>query len=102
MWQEVKKIVSYILLLDHFRPNAINTFFSFSVSKTTRELQLFWSDSHEPVSIATDLKMPQFTVEKVAPTTCNEQFHLGTNHVDFAPFKSYDMIWIKDYTRSLK
>ena len=50
---------------------------SSSVSKTTRELQLFWSESHDPVSVATDLKMPQFTIEKVAPTVCNEQFHMG-------------------------
>ena len=48
-----------------------------SVSKTTRELQLYWSESHTPVTVATDLKMPQFTIRRVTPTTCNEQFHLG-------------------------
>ena len=47
------------------------------VSKTTRELQLFWSEAETPVSVASDLKMPQFTIEKVSSTTCNEQFHLG-------------------------
>ena len=40
-------------------------------------MQLFWSDADEPVSISSDLKMPQFTIEKVASTVCNEQFHLG-------------------------
>ena len=48
-----------------------------TVSKTTRELQLFWSETETPVSVASDLKMPQFTIEKVSSTTCNEQFHLG-------------------------
>ena len=60
----------------------LNVYFSlFSclqiVSKTTRELQLFWSEAETPVSVASDLKMPQFTIEKVSSTTCNEQFHLG-------------------------
>ena len=49
----------------------------FTVSKTTRELQLYWSSSHQAVSISQDLKMPQFTIEKVSSTVCNEQFHLG-------------------------
>ena len=47
------------------------------VSKETRELQLFWSSSHTPVTVAADLQMPQFSIQKVKPTTCNNQFHLG-------------------------
>ena len=27
--------------------------------------------------------MPQFSIEKVAPTTCNEQFHLGKHYTDY-------------------
>lgn len=75
-----------------------------SFSKTTRELQLFWSDSHEPVSIATDLKMPQFTVEKVAPTTCNEQFHLGNYSCLVAQFhmrRSVSFHLIQSYLPSI-
>ena len=53
-----------------------------AVSKETRDLQLFWSASHTPVTVAADLQMPQFSIQKVKPTTCNNQFHLGESMQD--------------------
>ena len=35
------------------------------------------SDYGKPVSVSMDLRMPQFTIEEVIPTTCYERFHLG-------------------------
>ena len=50
-----------------------------SFSKTTRELLLHWDNSEtgESVTVSNDLRMPQFTVERVYPTLCYERFHLG-------------------------
>ena len=49
------------------------------VSKTSRELLLHWdsSDMGSSVTVSSDLKMPQFTIERVVPTLCYERFHLG-------------------------
>ena len=51
----------------------------FPVSKTSRELLLHWdsSDMGSSVTVSSDLKMPQFTIERVVPTLCYERFHLG-------------------------
>lgn len=50
-----------------------------SFSKTSRELLLHWdsSDMGSSVTVSSDLKMPQFTIERVVPTLCYERFHLG-------------------------
>ena len=41
-----------------------------AVSKTTRELLLEWNAS--PVTLSSDLKLPQFEVEDVETTKCEE------------------------------
>ena len=75
-----------------------------AVSKTTRELQLFWSTSHQAVSISQDLKMPQFTIEKVSSTVCNEQFHMGNYSCLVAQFhmkRSVSFHLIQNYLPSI-
>merc|ERR1739844_147270 len=75
-----------------------------SFSKTTRELQLYWSQNETPVSISSDLKMPQFTIEKVSSTTCNEQFHLGNYSCLVAQFymkRSISFHLIQSYLPSI-
>ena len=47
----------------------------FSVSKTTRELLLKWSN--EPVQLSTEVKMPQFLVENVIAESCDESSVMG-------------------------
>ncbi len=47
----------------------------FTVSKTTRELLLEWNKEN-PVDLSADLKMPQFTVERVATEHCEESTSL--------------------------
>ena len=46
------------------------------VSKTTRELLLEWN-KERPVDLSSDLKMPQFTVEKVVTDHCEELSLIG-------------------------
>ena len=75
-----------------------------AVSKTTRELQLFWSTYHQAVSISQDLKMPQFTIEKVSSTVCNEQFHMGNYSCLVAQFhmkRSVSFHLIQSYLPSI-
>ena len=50
------------------------------VSKTTKELILSWDQekSHEdPVSVAQDLRMPQFEMQKITTNRCHETNHMG-------------------------
>ncbi len=46
------------------------------VSKTTRELLLEWKNE-ESVYLSSDLKMPQFTVERVVTDHCEESSLIG-------------------------
>ena len=56
-----------------------NLFFSSSVSKTTKELLLEWDPSGEQksVSVARDLRMPQFEMQKITTNKCHEENHMG-------------------------
>lgn len=47
-----------------------------SFSKTTRELLLEWN-KQSPVDLSSDLKMPQFTVERVVTDHCEESSLIG-------------------------
>ena len=51
----------------------------FSVSKTTKELLLGWDHSDEQlaVSVAKDLRMPQFEMQKITTSKCHEENHMG-------------------------
>ena len=73
----MKQETQLIYKSDHIIQNE-----TIAVSKETRDLQLFWSASHTPVTVAADLQMPQFSIQKVKPTTCNNQFHLGESMRD--------------------
>ena len=49
-----------------------------AVSKTTKELLLEWDRSDDKaVSVAEDLRMPQFELKKIRPTRCHEANHMG-------------------------
>ena len=50
----------------------------FVVSKTTRELLLEWN-KRSPVDLSSDLKLPQFTVERVVTDKCEESSLIGTD-----------------------
>ena len=57
-------------------------FINFVVSKTTKELILAWDNSkiHEdPVSVARDLRLPQFEMQKITTNRCHETNHMGKN-----------------------
>eukprot|EP00095_Tigriopus_kingsejongensis_P006491 maker-scaffold676_size113663-snap-gene-0.28 protein:Tk06491 transcript:maker-scaffold676_size113663-snap-gene-0.28-mRNA-1 annotation:"glycine receptor subunit alpha-2-like" len=47
-----------------------------SFSKTTRELLLAWNKEN-PVDLSSDLKMPQFTMERVVTDQCEEHSLIG-------------------------
>ena len=47
-----------------------------SVSKTTTELNLKWSDI-SPVKLYDKLKLPQFLITNVSTSLCKETFHIG-------------------------
>ena len=54
--------------------------FSLLVSKTTKELILSWDTdkSHEDaVSVAQDLRMPQFVMQNITTNRCHETNHMG-------------------------
>jgi hypothetical protein len=56
------------------------SFFSLNlVSKTTKELLLGWdwSDKQLAVSVAKDLRMPQFVMQKITTSRCHEENHMG-------------------------
>ena len=55
----------------------------FSVSKTTKELILFWDNdkSHDDtVSVARDLRLPQFEMQKITTNRCGTTNHMGTRY----------------------
>ena len=54
-------------------------FFPFPVSKTTKELLLEWdlSEDQKSVSVARDLKMPQFEMQRITTNKCHEENHMG-------------------------
>lgn len=47
-----------------------------SFSKTTDELQLHWS-IESPVILYENMKLPQFEIQNVSTSLCNETFHIG-------------------------
>ncbi|KAL3213571.1 hypothetical protein MRX96_035315 [Rhipicephalus microplus] len=47
-----------------------------SFSKTTDELQLHWSKA-APVILYENMKLPQFEIQNVNTSLCNETFHIG-------------------------
>ena len=51
-----------------------------AVSKTTKELLLEWDKDTEEraaVSVAKDLRMPQFAMKRITTNKCNSQYHMG-------------------------
>ncbi|XP_040574378.1 glycine receptor subunit alpha-3 [Lepeophtheirus salmonis] len=49
-----------------------------SFSKTTKELLLEWDPTHElSVTVAKDLRMPQFEMTKITTNRCHETNHMG-------------------------
>ncbi|PRD33683.1 UNVERIFIED_CONTAM: GluClalpha [Trichonephila clavipes] len=52
-----------------------NTLFLSTVSKTTDELNLKWTDN-QPVMLYDNLKLPQFEIERVNTSLCREKFHI--------------------------
>ena len=70
----------------------------FSVSKTTRELLLKWSD--EPVKLSTEVKMPQFVVEDVIAEACDESSVMGKffySHSQKCYTKCHYIKWVATY-----
>ena len=55
----------------------LSNFNWFSVSKTTRELLLKWNTHSKSVELSADLKLPQFTVERVETGHCEEGSLIG-------------------------
>ncbi|XP_069157416.1 glycine receptor subunit alpha-2 isoform X2 [Procambarus clarkii] len=47
-----------------------------SFSKTMKELNLSWK-SDAPIKMYKNMRMPQFEMEKIVPTTCQESFQIG-------------------------
>ncbi|XP_053648421.1 glycine receptor subunit alpha-4 [Cherax quadricarinatus] len=47
-----------------------------SFSKTMKELNLSWK-SDTPIKMYKNMRMPQFEMEKIVPTTCQESFQIG-------------------------
>ena len=66
------------MLLQGRGPNLHSTL-SFPVSKTTKELLLEWDKEGErsAVSVAKDLRMPQFAMKRITTNKCNSQYHMG-------------------------
>ncbi|CAL4122852.1 unnamed protein product, partial [Meganyctiphanes norvegica] len=50
-----------------------------SFSKTTKELRLEWNEE-SPVKMYKNLRMPQFEIDRIVPTTCHENFQMGGNY----------------------
>ncbi|XP_076068277.1 glycine receptor subunit alpha-2-like isoform X2 [Oratosquilla oratoria] len=47
-----------------------------SFSKTMKELSLSWKND-SPIKMYKSLRMPQFEMERIVPTTCQESFQIG-------------------------
>ena len=58
-------------------PLNYRTLTRFAVSKTTRELLLKWNTHKKAVELSPDLKLPQFTVERVETGHCEEGSLIG-------------------------
>ena len=60
----------------------------YTVSKTTKELLLAWDKEGErsAVSVAKDLRMPQFAMKRITTNRCNSQYHMGESWVDCTLF----------------
>lgn len=50
--------------------------FAVAVSKTMKELNLSWK-SDAPIKMYKNMRMPQFEMEEIVPTTCQESFQIG-------------------------
>ncbi|XP_023325803.1 glycine receptor subunit alpha-3 isoform X2 [Eurytemora carolleeae] len=75
-----------------------------SFSKTTREMVLHWSKVEESVTVAKDLKMPQFTLEKVTAKQCDDYNHMGNYSCLVAKFhmkRSISFHLIQNYLPSM-
>ena len=54
-----------------------------AVSKTTKELLLEWDmdNAERPaVSVAKELRMPQFSMKRITTNRCNSQYHMGESN----------------------
>ncbi|OQR71076.1 glycine receptor subunit alpha-2-like, partial [Tropilaelaps mercedesae] len=67
------ELASYPRTLARIRSYCV---YSITVSKTTDELVLHWSERN-PVILFENLKLPQFEIQNVSTSLCNETFYLG-------------------------
>lgn len=77
-----------------------------SFSKTTRELLLEWSKEKgkDPVSVAKDLRMPQFLIELVEANRCDNKINVGNYSCLVAQFhlkRSISFHLIQNYLPSI-
>jgi len=77
-----------------------------SFSKTTRELQLEWTTEmgKKAVSVAKDLRMPQFELEMVTAKNCDNKIHMGNYSCLVAQFhlkRSISFHLIQNYLPSI-
>jgi len=77
-----------------------------SFSKTTRELQLEWTTEQDKsaVSVAKDLRMPQFELEMVTAKNCDNKIHMGNYSCLVAQFhlkRSISFHLIQNYLPSI-
>lgn len=77
-----------------------------SFSKTTRELQLEWTKEKgkKAVSVAKDLRMPQYELEMVTATNCDNKIHIGNYSCLVAQFhlkRSISFHLIQNYLPSI-
>jgi len=77
-----------------------------SFSKTTRELLLEWTKEKgkDPVSVALDLRMPQFKIEKVEAIECDNKINVGNYSCLVAQFhlkRSISFHLIQNYLPSI-
>ena len=64
----------------NYRVNIYTFYYIYTVSKTTSELVLNWDEDkrhEEPVTVAKDLRMPQFEMQKITTNRCHERNHMG-------------------------
>ncbi|XP_042857943.1 glycine receptor subunit alphaZ1-like isoform X2 [Penaeus japonicus] len=57
-----------------------------SFSKTMKELNLSWK-SDAPIKMYKNMRMPQFEMEEIVPTTCQESFQIGNYSCLVAEFR---------------
>ncbi|XP_018011309.2 glycine receptor subunit alpha-2-like, partial [Hyalella azteca] len=74
---ELKLLFSCMLELSKFPLDAqICTMEVASFSKTMKELELRWK-SEDPIKMYRDLRMPQYEINAIRPSICNESFYIG-------------------------